>query len=249
MFRRWLLLTVFVWIFSSNNAFAKKTPPGDLVEMGDQAKVEIARGFFIDSEVGLLTFLPMPIPSNDGAEVYRPGFSVGFRFGGYLTKSFSLYGKVAASVTGNTACYGDTSNRNCAETRKKFPTAGILRGIPRQGLSVLFGLGSRLVVLELDERFKFHLSFELLGQLIPPDNIPESRINKLDATTKDLVKIHQEMAIGVVPGIGFGMEYFFFLKHFSVSADARFYYFLTPFMPKTFLGTALLVSVGLKYSF
>ena len=64
------------------------------------------------------------------------------------------------------------------------------------------------------------------------------------------------MAIGGGVGLGIGIEYFPFLKHFSVNADAKAYFFLTNFMPSGssgglagMLGLALYASVGMKYTF
>lgn len=239
---RWILSTVFCGLLLFPNL-----SQAAIFKAGDQATKPIADGFFIDSEVGLLTFL-----LNDGAKIYRPGLSVGFRFGGYLTKSFSLYGRIGGSVTGNTACYGVPDSSKCRSSMKNFPTARTLRGIPRQGMSLLAGVGGRWAFLELDERFKFHLSFELLGQVIPPDNIPADRLKKIGnkPDKKKQIKAHTEYLIGGAPGFGFGLEYFFLQKHFSVAADARYYFFLTKFMPGgSFMGSALLVSVGIKYTF
>ena len=122
MFKRFILV-LFLWVSLLGSSWAS-TPN----LKGDQAKQEIADGFFIDSEIGLLTFLVL-----DGARIYRPGVLVAFRFGGYLSSNFTLYGKIGASVTGNTNCYSSPSL--CADRtfRQDFPTAVTLRGVPRQG--------------------------------------------------------------------------------------------------------------------
>lgn len=238
-----LLLCCLMWL--PNAAFAAKDN-ADSLEVGDQAKQEIATGFFIDSEVGLLTFL-----INDGADIYRPGASLAFRFGGNITDNFALYGKVGGSVTGNTACYGQRPRGNSCTSMSKYPTAVTLGRfrVPRQGLSVLAGLGARLTFLKLDDRLQFYGLLELLGQLVPADNIPDTALSKLSEEKKREISLHQELVFGFAPGLGFGGEYYFLLKHFSVSFEVRYYYFLTQFMPGSNMGSAVLVSAGVKYTF
>jgi hypothetical protein len=218
-----------------------------MVEQDDQALKEIADSFFIDSEIGLLTFLLL-----DGARIYRPGLLIAFNFGGYVGSNFSIYGKLGGTVTGNTNCYSAPALCADRDFRTDFPTAMTLRGIPRQGISLIAGLGARWYFLKLEERFRFFLTLELLAQLIPPDNIPEDRLSRIKDT--ESIAIHQKFAIGGGGGLGLGGEYFFILKHFSLGVNAVFYFFATQFMPsndfpKGALGGSLLVSVDVKYTF
>ena len=245
MFKRSILTVIAcVFLFASQTAFAAK--PGDPLYLGDQAKKELADGFFVDAEIGLLTFLVL-----DGARIYRPGVLVSMRFGGYLGKNFTLYGKIGGSVTGNTNCYSAPSQCPDRTFRQKFPTATTLRGVPRQGVSIIAGLGARWYFLKLEERFRFFLSLEAMLQLIPPDSIPQDRLDRLTAAGSiNEIAIHQQMVIGGGGGLGLGLEYFFILKHFSVGLNAMFYFFATPFMPGgSLLGGSLLVSFDIKYTF
>lgn len=216
------------------------------IETGDQAKVEIADGFFMDSEIGLLTYLV-----TDGAKVYKPGILVSLRLGGNIG-DFSIYGKIAATVTGNTTCYSNASR--CAQVKTKFPTAANskLRNIGRQGVSLLAGAGARWYFFKMmDERFRLHLDLEAMFHFIPADNIPKDRLDRLTANAADkkTFAAHLNPAIGAAAGLGIGFEYFFILKHFSIGANALGYFFFTEFMPKSMLGLALLVSADIKYTF
>ncbi|HAA53359.1 MAG TPA: hypothetical protein DCE42_01305 [Myxococcales bacterium] len=249
MLRKCLLFTLVfalsatpVWAQSKDKKAKsiKFNPQADPLKKGDQADVEISRGFFIDSEVGLLTFL-----AGEGALVYRPGMLVALRFGQDIRKDLTFYGKIGGTVTGNTACFGDPRGTACQDVKDKFGFPPKIKGrpLPRQGVSMILGAGLRWAFLTIDERFFFHLTVELLGQMIPPDNVPEADADKVTDTTR------KNLAFGGGAGAGFGVEYYFVLKHFSASVNIRAYYFATPFMENSLLGLATIVSAGLKYTF
>lgn len=247
MFKRSIFsLLACAMLLGSPMAWAA-APNDNPFEAGDQAVKEIADNFFLDAEIGLLTFLVL-----DGAKIYRPGLLVSLRFGGYLGKSFTLYGKIGGTVTGNTNCYSAPSQCPDRTFRTQFPTATTLRGVPRQGVSIIAGLGARWYFLKLqEERFRFFLSLEALLQLIPPDSIPQDKLDRIASTSSlKSIEAHTTMAIGGGGGLGLGLEYFFILKHFSVGLNAIFYFFATPFMPNgSLLGGSLLVSFDIKYTF
>ncbi len=244
MFNRWLLLGLLCWgLFSApvHAATPKKfNPQADPLSVGDQADVEISRGLFIDSEVGLLTFLV-----GDGALVYRPGMLVSLRLGYDINKTLTFYGRLGGAVTGNTACFSDPRGKKCKPVKDRFGFPPKIKGrpLPRQGVSLLAGLGLRWAFLVIDERWFFHTTLEALGQFIPSDSIPEEDMAKVTNEAR------KKLVIGAGFGLGFGLEYFFILKHFSFAVNARAYYFLTPFMDKSMLGLAAIVSTGLKYTF
>lgn len=247
--RFFLVFLTYILVFGNQNSWAAG-PKDDIFERGDQATNEIANGFFLDSEIGLLTFLFL-----DGAKIYRPGFMASLRLGGYLGKSFTLYGKIGGTVTGNTNCYSAPSQCPDRNFRTQFPTATTLRGVPRQGVSIVAGLGSRWYFLKLQEnRFRFFLNLELLLQIIPPDSIPKDKLDRIESTSSlKEIAVHTNVAIGGGGGLGLGLEYFFILKHFSVGLNAIFYFFATPFMPSgtgaSLLGGSLFVSFDIKYTF
>lgn len=229
----------------TSSAFAANSFKG----AGDQANQEIANGFFIDSEVGLLTFLGNNSALGYGALVYKPGILVSIQLGAHIG-DFAIFGKVGSTVTGNTACYSNASR--CQTAKTQFPTAANakLRDVPRQGVSVLAGIGARWDFLKLlDDRFRMHLQLDLLFHMIPPDSIPDDKLSRFTAADKTEFAAHLNPSIGGAAGLGVGLEYFFILKHFSVGANALGYYFFTPFMPKSLLGLAVLVSVDIKYTF
>lgn len=247
MCKRLFLVLLTTTLFLGSQTSWAVTPKENPFEVGDQANTEIANGFFIDSEIGLLTFLLL-----DGAKIYRPGLMVSLRMGGYLGKSFTLYGKIGGTVTGNTNCYSAPSQCPDRTFPRQFPTANTLRGVPRQGVSIVAGLGSRWYFLKLQEdRFRFFLNLELLLQIIPPDNIPKDKLDRIESTSSlKEIAAHTNFAIGGGGGLGLGLEYFFILKHFSVGLNAIFYFFATPFMPNnSLLGGSLLVSFDIKYTF
>lgn len=247
MCKRLFLVLLTTSLFLGNQTSWAASPKDSHYELGDQAKTEIARGFFLDSEVGLLTFLLL-----DGAKIYRPGLMVSLRFGGYLGNNFTLYGKIGGTVTGNTNCYSAPSQCPDRTFRTQFPTATTLRGVPRQGVSIVAGVGSRWYFLKLQEdRFRFFLNLELLLQLIPPDNITKDKLERIGSTgSLKEIEAHTKFAIGGGGGLGLGLEYFFILKHFSVGLNGIFYFFATPFMPgNSLLGGSLLVSFDIKYTF
>lgn len=207
---------------------------------------------FVDTELGLLTFTDLPFGKNDGAHVYAPGMLLGLRLGGMLHEKGTLYGKLALSISGNTPCYTHgSSNRNCADFRHRFPTSPLFYQLdtPRQGVSVLFGVGYKHIISELTEQLRISVSLELLGQVIPPDSFSKDKLKQIPSTHTHLLAPHGSFVLGIVAGGGLGLEYAFFLKHFSASLDAKLYYFLTPFLPNTILGTAIAVSSSLKYTF
>lgn len=241
------LLTTLTCFFLLGGSSAWAAPNDNPFEAGDQAVQEIANGFFVDAEIGLLTFLVL-----DGAKIYRPGAMVSLRFGGYLGKNFTLYGKIGGTVTGNTNCYTAPSQCPDRNFRSDFPTATTLRGVPRQGVSIVAGLGARWYFLKLqEERFRFFLNLEALLQIIPPDSIPQDKLDRISSTSSlTEIAAHTNTAIGGGGGLGVGLEYFFILKHFSVGLNGIFYFFATPFMPgNSLLGGSLLVSFDIKYTF
>lgn len=239
---RWTKVAVFsalLMLLGATAANAQKSKP--LLETGDQAKEEIARGFHIHPNVGLLTFV-----FGDGALVYRPGLMMDIRIGGDITKELTVYGVVGGTVMGNTSCFKNPKQGpSCTAHRSAFQGQP---SVPRQGVFVNFGAGARYQFLKLlDDRFMVHAMGELLGQIVLPDNAG-------DRVTLDAPR--NTMAIGGGVGLGIGIEYFPFLKHFSVNADAKAYFFLTNFMPSGssgglagMLGLALYASVGMKYTF
>lgn len=246
MLKRILFTTLTVFFLLGSTAWAQSANDNPF-EAGDQAVNEIANGFFVDAEIGLLTFLVL-----DGAKIYKPGLMVSLRFGGYLGKNFTLYGKIGGTVTGNTNCYTAPSQCPDRNFRRDFPTATTLRGVPRQGVSIVAGIGARWYFLKLQEdRFRFFLNLEALLQLIPPDSIPKDKLDRIESTSslKD-IEAHTNLSIGGGGGLGLGLEYFFIQKHFSVGLNALFYFFATPFMPNnSLLGGSLLVSFDIKYTF
>ncbi len=255
---RAFILALAINLLVAPQAFAKDNSSSEFVGpfgKGDQAELKLGKGFFFDTDLGILTFLAF-----DGARVYKPGgWMISLRTGGMLSKSFSLYGRIGLTINANSRCYIDMPTRptgdytkSCPGYYKDFPTARIIRGVPRQGISLLAGLGSRFFFLTLEERYRFYLSLELLAQLIPPDNIPPDKLKKVE-NQKDQLAKHLNFSFGVGAGLGGGFEYFFYLRHFSFGVNSIFYFFTTQFMPGKFpngiLGMALLVSVDLKYTF
>ena len=230
-------------------------PLGHPLEKGDQARKDIANGFFLSSEVGLLTYLP---GIGDGSQIYRGGMMLSMRFGGSVSRTVSLYGRLGATLLDNTVCArtANISDRECLNFPYPPPRAG-RRPLARQGLSILAGIGVRWNFLTLDDRFALSLIGEALFQVIPADNVPEGT---LPTEREQLERLHANRlkpAFGGGVGVGLGGEYFFYLKHFSFTVDLTYYFFFTPFMDAKssstplagMLGHAFLVSVGLKYTF
>lgn len=242
--RVWFPLLVMLCLGLSQSAWAQDKKDQNVTSTGDQAQVEIASGLFVDSEVGLLTYLV-----TDGSFVYRPGILVSLRIGAHVG-DFTFYGKAGATVTGNTSCYSNASR--CPSARERFPTATDpnLRSVPRQGVAAIAGAGAKWYFLKLlDDRFRIHLDLEVLAHIIPADNMPQDRLDRLTDSKKEKLASHLNPAFGVGFGLGIGVEYYFIIKHFSAGANARAYYFLTPFFENSFVGLALLVSVDIKYTF
>ncbi len=255
MVRRIGIIIVLLGLLFTNSARAEEDEFVSPLGKGDQSSLKLDKGFFVDTDLGILTFLIL-----DGARVYKPGgWMISMRLGGMILKNLSLYGRIGLTINANSRCYTDIPTRQNADYEKRcpgffndFPSARLLRGIPRQGMSILAGLGTRWFFLTLEERYRFYLSFELLAQLIPPDNIPDDRLKKLE-NQKDQIAKHLSFSFGGGGGVGFGFEYFFYLKHFSFGVNSTFYFFATQFMPGKFpnglLGASLLVSLHLKYTF
>ncbi|MCK6508855.1 hypothetical protein L6R29_02665 [Myxococcota bacterium] len=235
-------------------------PLGHPLEKGDQAAAPVAKGIFLATDVGLLTFLP---GIGDGALMYRGGMMLTFRLGGQITPNIKLYGRLGATLLDNTVCA-----RNPNPTDKECegfpypPPRAARRPLARQGLSIFAGIGMRWAFLNLDDRFMLNLIVEGLFQALPPDSLPnESTILPNEKTT--LEKNHKyrlNPAFGGGLGVGIGGEYFFYLKHFSFTFELTYYFLATPFMQVApgqtnsgllagLMGHAILASVGLKYTF
>lgn len=249
MLMRPLLLALF--LLGLPSLASAQTPTAGL-ETGDQAEKEIANGFFLDSEVGLLTYLP---GIGDGAQIYRGGLFLSLNMGGSISKSVRLYGKIAGGVLDNTRCSRDPVASECRNTYP-YPTirAG-RRPLARQGASAYAGLGVRWSFFNLEDRFLIYLIGEALLHIVPPDNIPN---NILESEKEQIPEYRKRPAIGGAVGIGIGGEYFFLMKHFSLAVNIIYYFDFTQFMEGAnsragalagFLGHAVLASASLKYTF
>lgn len=233
-------------------------PLGNPLEKGDQARRPIAKGFFLGTEVGLLTFLP---GIGDGALIYRGGMMLTLRMGGNITPNIKLYGRLGATLLDNTICARNPNptDQECL-TFPYSPPRAARRPLARQGLSLLAGIGMRYTFLNLDDRFMFNLVVEGLFQFLPADNLP-SENTILPNEKENLEKNHQyrlKPSFGGGLGLGVAGEYFFYLKHFSFTFELTYYFLATPFMETNqksssalagMMGHAILVSVGLKYTF